>query len=121
VQGHRAVDTGDHRGLAAVALRQVGREPLDVPERRRHQDELHARQGEERHLPGPAALGIGVEMELVHHHLVDGGIRAVPQREIRQDLGGAADDRGLGVDARIPGDHPHVLSPEDVDEGEELL
>ena len=43
----------------------------DVAERRRHEDELSPSQFDQWHLPRPAAVGVGVEMELVHHHLVD--------------------------------------------------
>ena len=44
-------------------------EPGDVAQRGRHQDELRLRQLEQRHLPGPAPVGVGVEVELVHHDL----------------------------------------------------
>ena len=49
----------------------------------------------QRHLPGPAAVRVGVEVELVHHDLADVGVGAVAQRDVGQDLGGAADDRGV--------------------------
>ena len=52
---------------------QVALEPADVAERRGHEHELRLRQLDQRHLPGPAAIGIGVEMELVHHDLADVG------------------------------------------------
>ena len=93
----------------------------DVAERRRHQHELRARQQQQRHLPRPAAVGVAVEVELVHHDLVDVGVRALAQREVREDLGGAADDRRVGVDRRVARDHADVLGAEDVDEREELL
>ena len=52
---------------------------------------------EERHLPRPAAVGVAVVVELVHHDLVDRGIRTLAQGEVGEDLGRAADDRGVGV------------------------
>ncbi len=48
----------------------------DVAQGGGHQEEARARQGDERDLPGHAALGVGVVVELVHHHV--GGVEAVP-------------------------------------------
>ncbi len=79
------------------------------------------RQLEQRHLPGPAAVGLGVEVELVHHHLADVGLGTLAQRDVGQHLGGAADDRRLGVDRGVAGQHADVLGAEDVDQREELL
>jgi hypothetical protein len=97
---HRVREDQRHRPLGVVTTA-VGRpvrrvrslEPGDVAERRRHQHELRLRQLEQRHLPGPAAVGLGVEVELVHHDLADVGVGALAQRDVGQDLGGAADDR----------------------------
>ena len=111
----------DHRGLPARTPGQVVDEPGDVAERRRHQQELRLRQLEQRHLPGPAPVGLGVEVELVHHHLADVGRRALAQRDVGQHLGGAADDRRPGVDRGVAGQHADVLGAEDVAQGEELL
>jgi hypothetical protein len=36
-----------------------------------------------------------------------------PQREVGEDLGGAADDRRVAVDARVAGHHPDVVGAED--------
>jgi hypothetical protein len=60
-------------------------------------------------------------MEFVHHHL--GHIRtlAFPEDHIGQNLRGAADNRCLGIDRGIPGDHSDVLRPEDRAEVEEFL
>ena len=121
VQRHRPLDPRDARdGPARPALEVFG-DRRDVAERGRHEDELRARKEQQRHLPRPPAIGVAVVVELVHHDLVDRGIRALTQREVREDLGRAADDRRVGVDGRIPGHHADVLGAEDVDEGEELL
>ena len=72
-QRHRALGGGDDGGRPAGAAGEVVVEPLDVAERGRHQHELRLRQLEQRHLPGPAPVRLGVEVELVHHHLGDVG------------------------------------------------
>ena len=109
VQRHRALDAGHSGGLAAGAAGEVLGDRGDVAEGRRHEDELRARQGEERHLPRPAPVGIAVVVELVHHDLVDRGIRALAEGEVGEDLGRAADDRGIGVHRAVAGDHADVL------------
>src|SRR5690606_41434775 len=64
---------------------------------------------------------LGVEVELVHHHLADVGLGAVAQRHVGQDLGGAADDGGARVDAGVAGHHADVLGAEHGAQVEELL
>jgi hypothetical protein len=121
VQRHRAVDPDNDRRVSSVAFAQILREPVDVAEGGRHEDELHPRQGEERHLPGPAPIGVGVEVEFVHHDLVDRGVRPVAQGKVGEDLRRATDDGSVGVHARVARHHPHSLRAEDRDEREELL
>ena len=121
VQWHRARGVVHQRGLAPRAARQVLAQRRDVAERGRHQQELRLREAEDRHLPGPAALGLRVEVELVHHDLADVGVRALAQRDVGQHLGGAADDRRAAVDRGVAGQHPHVLGAEDRAQREELL
>ena len=121
VQRHRAIDAGDDRGIARGAPREVGREVGDIAEGRRHEQELHARQGEQWHLPGPPTLWVGVEVELVHYDLAHRAVGAVAEGDVGEDLRGAADDGRIRVHRRIAGDHPHVLGAEDLDQGEELL
>ena len=53
---------------------------VDVAEGGAHQQELGARQGQQRHLPGPAAFRIAVVMEFVHRHAADIGVTALAQR-----------------------------------------
>ena len=120
-QRDRTGDARDDRGLPLRTTTQVVDEPGHVAERRGHQQELRLRQLEQRHLPGPAAVGLGIEVELVHHHLADVGLGTLAQRDVGQHLGGAADDRRLGVDRGVTGQHPDVVGAEDVDQGEELL
>ena len=121
VQRDRPLGVGDDGDVAARTPRQVVDEERDVAERGRHQQELRVRQLEQRHLPGPAAVGLGVEVELVHHDEPDVGRASLAQRDVGQDLGGAADDRGVGVDRRVAGEHPDVLGAEDLAQREELL
>ena len=120
-QRHRArrvrddVDVGVGHRLELVGDR------VDVAERGAHQQELRLRQCEQRHLPRPAAFGVAVEMELVHRDAADVRVRALAQRLVREDLRRAADDRRLGVDMGVAGDHADVVAAEHVDEVEELL
>jgi hypothetical protein len=120
-QRHRPLGLVHDRGLAAVATRQVLGDRGDVAQRRRHQHELRLRQLQERHLPGPAAVGLRVEVELVHDHQADVRPRPLAQGDVGEHLGRAADDRGVGVDGRVPGEQPDVLGAEDLAEREELL
>ncbi len=109
------------RGGPAGAPGEVLLEHRDIAERGRHQDELCLRQLQQRDLPGPAAVRLGIEMELVHHDLADVGVPAVAQRDGGEYLGGAADDRRIGVDRGVPGEHPDVLGAEELAQVEELL
>ena len=89
VQRDRPVRRADHGRRSPGTPRQVRLEARHVAERRRHEEELRARQLEERHLPRPAAVGVGVEVELVHHDDTDVGVGALAQRDVGQDLGRA--------------------------------
>ena len=120
-QRHRAHGTADHGGRAPGASGEIVHEAGDVAERRGHQQELGLRQLDQRHLPGPAAVGLGVEVELVHHHLPDVGGRSLAERDVGEHLGGAADQRRLGVDRGVTGEHADVVGAEHVDQVEELL
>ena len=118
---HRAFDAGDGCRVAVGAPGQVVGDLGRVAERGRHEHELRTGEQQQRHLPGPAAVLVGVEVELVHDDDVGLGVAAVPQCLVREDLGRAADDGRVGVHGRVAGHHADVLRPEDVDEGEELL
>ena len=60
-------------------------------------------------------------MELVHDDAVHVHVLALAQGLVGQDLRGAADDRGGGVDGGVPGDHADVVGPEQAHQLEELL
>ena len=111
----------DDCGGTPGAPGQVGLEPADIAERRRHQDELGLREFEERDLPCPASVWFGVEVELVHHDLAHVGPVAAAQGEVGEDLRRAADDRCVGVDARVTGHHADLRRAEHLAEREELL
>ena len=83
-----------------------------VAERRRHQQEARLRQREQRHLPGDAALAVGVLVELVHHDVVD---RARPRpRAARCWRGSRPCSRGSGASrltVASPVDRPTFSGP----------
>ena len=60
-------------------------------------------------------------MELVHDDVVHGGVRAVAEGDVRENFGGAANDRGVVVDGGVAGDHADVFRAEDVAEREEFF
>jgi hypothetical protein len=64
---------------------------------------------------------VGVVVEFVHDDVVHGGVRAVAEGDVGEDLGGAADDWGVVVDGRVAGDHADVFRAEDVAERKEFL
>ena len=112
---------GDDLDVApGVALEGVG-DGRGVAQGGAHEHELGVGQREQRHLPGPSAIGVGEEVEFVHGHHADIGVLALAQRLVGQDLGGAADDGGARVDVRVAGDHAHVVTAEYVDQVEEFL
>jgi hypothetical protein len=121
VQRHGPLGPGDERGGAARAAREVVLDRGRIAERGRHQQELRARQQQQRDLPGPAAIAIAVVVELIHDHLVDVGVLALAEREVREDLGSAAHDGGVSVHRAVARDHADVLGAEGLDEREELL
>ena len=79
------------------------------------------RQGEQRYLPGPAAIGVGKVVELVHGDAANIGIFALAQRVVGKDLCRAADDGCLGVDMRVAGDHAYVIAAEHLHKVEKFL
>ena len=78
-------------------------------------------QSEQRHLPGPAAIGVGEVVELVHGDATHVGVFALAQRVVGKDLCRAADDGRLGVDMRITGDHADVIAAEYLHQVKKLL
>jgi hypothetical protein len=104
-----------------VQLRQLLLEKLRVAERRGHQEKPGLRQREQRHLPRHAAVAVGIPMELVHDYVVQVGVRALAQRDVRQDLRRAAKDRRVAVHRGVTGGQAHVVRAELPAEGQPLL
>ena len=92
-----------------------------IAQRGAHEHELGVRQREQRYLPGPAAVRIAEEVELVHGDKAHVRVLALAKRLVGQDLRRAADDGRVRIDVRVAGDHAHVVAPKDVDQVEELL
>jgi hypothetical protein len=74
-----------------------------------------------RHLPGHAAVAVGVPVELVHDHVVHVRPVSVAERDVGQDLRRAAEDGRIAIDGGIPGGQAHVLRPQLAAEGHPLL
>ena len=112
LQRHRPLARRDGRRLPAGAPGQLLLEERHVAQRRRHQQETRLRQGQQRRLPGHAAVPVGVPVEFVHHHVVHRGLLPLAQRHVGQDLGRAAQQRGIAVDGGVAGGQAHVVGPE---------
>jgi hypothetical protein len=112
LEGHGTI-AGFHRDRRApVEARDGILEESRVAERRRHQEESRLRHREQRHLPRDATVAVRVVMELVHHHVVDGRVRAFAQRDVGEDLGGAAENRCAAVHGRVTGREAHPVRAE---------
>ena len=120
-EGHRARGVGQHVDRAVGVVGQGLLDACGVAQGGAHEQELRVGQGEQRDLPGPAAVVVGVEVELVHGDDAHVAVLALAQGLVGQDLGRAADDGRLRVDGRVAGDHADVLLAEELDEVEELL
>jgi hypothetical protein len=112
LEGNGAI-AGLHRDRRATveAADRVLEEPR-IAERRRHQQEARLRHREQRQLPRDAAVAVGVVVELVHHHVADGGVGAFAQGDVGEDLGGAAQDGRAAVDGRVAGREAHLVRAE---------
>lgn len=93
----------------------------DVAERGAHEHKLRMRQGEQRYLPSPAAIGVGEVVELVHGDAAHVGILTLAQCVVGKDFGRAADDGRLGIDMRVAGDHANVIATEHLNQVEKLF
>ena len=120
-QRHGTRGVGYHVHVGPGLALEASRDGAHVAQRGAHQQELRFRKRQQRYLPRPAAVGVAVEVELVHGHAAHVGVLALAQRLVRQDLGRAADDGRLGVDVRVARDHTHVLASQHLHEIEELL
>ena len=120
-QRHGAWGVDDEVTGGASVLLERGGDRGDIAERGAHEHKLRMGQGEQRHLPGPAAVGVGKVVELVHGDAANVGIFALAQRVVGKDLGRAADDGRLGVDMRVAGDHTDVIAAEHLHQVKKLL
>ena len=98
LQRHGADGIVDDGGRAVGAPGEVLRQGRHVPQRGRQQQKRRLGQMQQRHLPGPATIGVAVEVELVEYHGVDVGVRPVTQRQVGQHLGGGAHNGRPGVE-----------------------
>ena len=117
--GTRGVD--NQVASSAGVLLERGGDGSDIAERGAHEHELCVGQGEQRHLPGPTAIGVGKVVEFVHGDAANIGIFALAQCVVGKDLGRAADDGRLGVDMRVACDHTDVIAAEHLYQIEELF
>src|SRR5690606_4240870 len=92
-----------------------------VAERGGHEQETAAREGEERDLPGDAALLVRVVVKLVHDDHGQAGLVAAGEGLVGEDLGGAAEDGGGRVYGGVAGHHADALGAEVAAEGEEFF
>ena len=121
LEGHRPLDGLHGGGGPAVEPGEGLREERHVAQGGRHEEEARLGQGEQRHLPGDAAVAVGVPVELVHHHVVHRRVRPVAQRDVGEHLGGAAQDGRVAVDGRVSRGEADVLGPQLAAEGHPLL
>jgi len=120
-QRHRTLGLRDDLGRTSGALGQLRRQVADIAQGGAHEHELGLRQFAGGDLPRPAAVGVGDEVVLVGHHHLYVGLVALAQRDIGQDLGGAADDRRIRIHRGVAGDHADQIGAEIVHPAEELL
>ena len=120
LERHRSERAAHLGHLAPGEIADAAGDGGHVAERGRHEEIGRVLEEEQRHLPGEPALAISVVVELVHHDRVRP--RAVlAERHAGQDLGRAAEDGRVAVDAGVAGHHADVLRPEDLAQREELL
>ena len=121
-QRHRAWRIGDDIHIRCVVeIGELVGDGIHVAKRGTHQQELGLRQGQQWHLPCPATLRVAVVVEFVHGHEAHVSMRALTQSLVGENLGGAADDRRVGVDMAVAGDHADIVAAEHLYQVEELL
>ena len=121
IQRHRARRTCNEVDVESRPFLQVGFELRGVSESGGHQQELATGKLEQGHLPCPPAIGIRIEVEFIHYHLVNIGVGPVAQSDIGDNFRSCADDGCTTVDGGIAGHHTDILSAKDLAEGKELL
>ena len=120
-EGHRALGLGDLVDRAVGLAPERRADGARVAQGGAHEQELRVGQGQERHLPGPAAVGLAKEVELVHRDGRDVARGPLAQGLVGEDLLCAADDGSVRVDVGVSGDHAHVVAAEDLHQVKELL
>ena len=120
-QRYRTRRSRQHLGRASGALGEQLDQTGHITQGGAHDHELRLGQLAGRHLPGPAAIGVGDEVVFVGHHHLEVGAGTLAQRDVGQDLGRAADDRRVRVHRGVPGDHADQVGAEVIHPGEELL
>ena len=76
-QGHGARGVDNQVASSAGVLFERGGDCSDIAKCGAHEHKLRMGQGEQRHLPSPAAVGVGKVMELVHGHAAHIGVLAL--------------------------------------------
>ena len=120
-QRNRTRGIDDQVASSASVFLERGGNRGDIAERGAHEHELRVGQGEQWHLPSPAAVGVGKVVELVHGDAANIGIFALAQCVVGKDFSRAADDGRFGVDMRVAGDHADVIAAEHLYQIEELF
>jgi hypothetical protein len=108
-------------GGAAIEPGERLLEKRHVAEGGGHEQEAGAGQGEQRHLPGHAAVAVCVPVELVHDHVVHRRVLALAQGDVGQHLRRAAQDGCVAIDGGVSGREADVLGTELPAEGHPLL
>ena len=121
LQGNRANGVRDKGCVTPGAFPQLLRDFRGVTKGGREEDELRVGEFQQRYLPGPAALRIAVEVELIHDDHVGVQVCALAQRLVGKDLSGATDDGCLRVEGNVAGHHPHIGGAESINQVKELF
>ena len=121
LQRHGPGIRGDGHTWPAIQTRQLRFKQGGIAERGGHQQKTGLGQSQQRHLPGDAALAVGVVMELIHDDLLHVRLRPLAQRDVRQDLRGATQDGCFAIDRGVAGAQPDVFRTELATESQPLL
>ena len=111
-QRHRALYRSHRDRRSSVGFGQFLFKERRIAERGGHEQKTRVGQRQQRHLPGDAAVAIGVVVKLVHDHLLYIRGRSFAQCDVGEDLGGAAKDRRVPVHRRVTGAQADVVRAE---------
>ncbi len=121
LQRHRPIVRAHRHAGPPVQAGKLAFEEGGVAQRGGHEEEPRLLENQDGHLPGDAAVAVGVVVKLVGHDLVHVGGNTLAQGDIRENLRRAAKNRRVAVDGGIPGAQPHILGPELAAERHPLL